>query len=153
VSVPCWSPQKPSDELVVAFGRVLRSFRMQLADQGLEPATVALIHEVGRAGPVRPSALADAIGLDLSTVSRHVRNLVEAGHLARADDPGDRRAALLSVTPAGVALLEQTIALRSEVLARATDGWSAADVDQLVSLLTRLGDGLAGRTDDPRGTR
>lgn len=151
--MPCWSPREPADELVVAFGRLMRSFRMVLADQGLEPATVSLIHEVGRVGPVRLSALAETIGLDVSTVSRHVRGLVEAGHLARAEDPDDRRAALLSVTPSGVALLEKAMARRSEVLARATDGWSATDMDQLITLLLRLGDGLAGRTDDPRGTR
>jgi DNA-binding MarR family transcriptional regulator len=155
--VTCWHPREGHDELLVALGRVMRAFRMLLADQGLEPASVALLFEAGRSGPVRVSALAETVGLDVSTVSRHVRNLVAAGHLRRSEDPDDGRATLLHLTPDGAALLAAAMSRRAEVLRRATADWPDADRDTLATLLGRLGDGLAAAAghspDRPPGTR
>jgi DNA-binding MarR family transcriptional regulator len=139
----CWEPQEGADEILVAIGRVLRAFRHLNADQGLEPASIGLLFEAGRSGPLRLSALADAVHLDVSTVSRHVRNLVAAGHLRRSDDPDDGRAALLQLTPQGSELLAAAMTRRADVLRRATAGWSDADRALLVRLLGRLSDGLA----------
>lgn len=57
------------------------------------------------AGPLRVSALAEAIHSDVSTVSRQVSTLVDLGFVARGPDPDDRRAHALTLTDEGTALL------------------------------------------------
>ena len=57
------------------------------------------------AGPLRVSALAEAIHSDVSTVSRQVSTLVDLGFVARGPDPDDRRAQALTLTDEGTALL------------------------------------------------
>jgi DNA-binding MarR family transcriptional regulator len=48
-----------------------------------------------------PGGLAARLGLDKSTVSRTVDELVRMGLVSRVTDPSDRRYSLLSMTPAG----------------------------------------------------
>lgn len=53
-------------------------------------------------GPVRTqAALADAIGADKTRIIDTLDELQRAGLIAREPDPADRRARLLSITPAG----------------------------------------------------
>jgi len=55
--------------------------------------------------PRRVSDLADKVYADISTVSRQVTHLVGLGLIERLPDPEDGRAHLLTLTPAGIALL------------------------------------------------
>lgn len=55
--------------------------------------------------PVRTqAALAEAIGADKTRIIGTLDELQEAGFIAREPDPDDRRARLLSITPAGRAI-------------------------------------------------
>jgi DNA-binding MarR family transcriptional regulator len=56
---------------------------------------------VVRAGPLRLSELAELEGINPTMLSRIVANLSSAGLLERVSDPSDRRAALVSASPAG----------------------------------------------------
>ena len=75
-----------------------------------------------RRGPSTLNALAAELCLDKSTASRVVATLQRKGYVGRATHPGDGRAVLLDVTPAGRRLCDRLradrIAERSEVLAR-----------------------------------
>jgi tRNA (guanine37-N1)-methyltransferase len=53
------------------------------------------------ATPPRISEVADAVGLDLSTTSRHCATLGRDGLMERIEDETDRRAFRLRLTPAG----------------------------------------------------
>lgn len=97
-------------------------------------------------GAVRLSDLASTLELDLSTVSRQVRNLVEAGLVDRDADPDDGRAALLTLSTRGRDVLEAVRAARRQVLGQTLGGWTAADRDALVDALGRLADDLHART-------
>ena len=52
-------------------------------------------------GPQRLGALAQAFGLDPSTITRQVQALEEIGIAGRKTDPSDRRASILDLTPEG----------------------------------------------------
>jgi DNA-binding MarR family transcriptional regulator len=54
-----------------------------------------------RRGPSTLNALAAELSLDKSTASRVVATLQRKGYVGRAAHPGDARAVLLDVTPAG----------------------------------------------------
>jgi DNA-binding MarR family transcriptional regulator len=76
--------------------------------------------------------------LDQSTVSRHVRALEQLGLVERTGDPDDRRAALLSLTPAGKERLAAIITERRAIFSSATAGWSDDDRAQLAGFIDRM---------------
>jgi DNA-binding MarR family transcriptional regulator len=101
------------------------------------PAYQALWHIVDE-GPLRLTALAGLLGVDLSVVSRQVRSLEDNGFVGRTPDPGDARAALVSVTQSGREAFDRTRKQRSEVLDAVLAQWSAQDRAELVRLLSRF---------------
>ena len=101
-----------------------------------------LLVRVSESAPVRLSEIADSAELDLSTISRQVRDLVAAGLLAKAPDPDEGRAALLSLTGRGAAVLASVSEARRRVLAEAIAGWTDDERDTLAAGLLRLGAGL-----------
>jgi DNA-binding MarR family transcriptional regulator len=90
------------------------------------------------AGPVRTSALAASVQLDLSTVSRQAATLVAAGLLERRADPADGRACLLVLTPAGQDALAEHEQDKADFFARVLDGWTAEELEVFSGLLARF---------------
>jgi DNA-binding MarR family transcriptional regulator len=97
---------------------------------------------VSEQAPLRLSDLAGTVELDLSTISRQIRDLVASGLITRTPDPADGRAALLSLTDRGVAVLESVSEFRRRVLAEAIAEWTDEERNLLTSGLLRLGAGL-----------
>ena len=104
---------------------------------------------------VRLSTLADRLGIDISTASRHVHSLQQKELVLRATDPADRRAANLSLTDAGRDVLTKVHAARCRVIERVVEDWDEGEVDQLAVLMQRLGQGISaivsGEASDIRG--
>jgi DNA-binding MarR family transcriptional regulator len=101
------------------------------------PAYQALARIVDE-GPLRPTALAGLLGVDLSVVSRQVRSLEDVAFVQRKTDPADARAALVSSTQSGRAALETTRRQRTELLDEVLSDWPPEDRASLVRLLTRF---------------
>lgn len=112
------------------------------ADSPIDRAGVSVLSRINDLAGVRLSELATALHLDLSTISRQVRHLEDAGLVHRAEDPDDRRAYRLTITPEGRDLLHQLRTARRELLCTALRDWSDEDRDRLTDLLTRLADDL-----------
>src|SRR3954452_14045846 len=87
---------------------IMRSARRlrQEAGGALSASQGAALATVARHGPLTPSELALREKIQRPTATRVLARLEETGLVARAADPGDRRSSLLTVTPAGAALLE-----------------------------------------------
>lgn len=73
---------------------------------GRSLAEVRLIHEIGARGPVTARVLAEALGIDEAQLSRMIGRLLRAGVVERRADAADGRQAFLSLTAAGVTLLD-----------------------------------------------
>lgn len=73
---------------------------------GLKGSQYSLLSFVVKLGPIQPGALARAMGLDASTLTRNLRPLQQAGWVALQPGP-DARSRLVVATPAGAALREQ----------------------------------------------
>ena len=129
--------ERPADDLVAALSALVTQLKRRSGDPE-NGARAFLLAHVDRLAPVRATDLTDATALDLSTISRHLRGLEDAGLLTRSPDPDDRRASLLSVTDEGRAFVEDAVRARTAMLATATSGWPPADVSTLSELLTRL---------------
>ena len=132
--------------LMMALGRQLRHRQPGDAiDYSAFPILKLLCHQ----GPMRVSAVAHVLGLDASTVSRHVTQLEERGLLARAGDPDDRRATRVGVSELGRSTLRDALAVRIGLIGAALDDWSEEERETLRVLLKRLVDSLAVAPEHP----
>jgi DNA-binding MarR family transcriptional regulator len=77
------------------------------------------------------SALAEHLHVGSSAVSGLVDRLVEHGYLDRYEDPVDRRAQLVSLTPAGVEVLDRIREFNADLLRTLLEGMSPAELDGL----------------------
>ena len=131
------------DDLVAAlFGvvRQLKALRSTLpVDSGAMPLLGLLMDREAQ----RLSDLAATACLDVSTASRHVRALEDAGLVARTTDPDDRRASRISLTDDGHAALLKAHDARKAMLDEATRGWTSTELRTLTTLLQRLADDLS----------
>lgn len=101
-----------------------------------------LLVRVSERATIRLSELADCVELDLSTVSRQMRDLVSAGLVDKQPDPDDGRASLLSISARGAIVLEAVSEARRMALANAVAEWSDDERMGLATGLSRLADGL-----------
>jgi DNA-binding MarR family transcriptional regulator len=136
-------------DLVVALLGVARRLKARLPQGHLEPGMMFVLHQVQANGSLRVSELATCMGLDASTASRHVRHLEDGGYLARTNDPGDRRASRVRVTPKGRGALTRAMRARAAVVDRAIADWPDDDRATLATLMTRLADSLDRLHTDP----
>ena len=134
------SPPDVAVRLRLAITRTSRRLRQE-AGSGLSPTLTAALATIDRHGPLTPSELAQRERVQRPTVTRLVARLEELGLLARAADPGDRRSSLLSITPAGRALLEEVRGRKDAYLAGRLEGLDAeerAALDRAAAILERL---------------
>ena len=122
--------------------RLAHAFKALPSADGRERAALVLLFPLTRLGPLRQSALAEAVHADPSTVSRHVASLVEQGLVQRVADENDGRASVLVVTDAGRAAVERLAEERAAQIGAMLTGWSDADLATLTGLFGRLLDDL-----------
>jgi len=151
------------DALLPTLGAVRRTLRRvagsAVSDDALSAAEREVVLLVGRR-PGRPvSEVAQELGVAPNTVSTIVSRLVARGLVVRATDPGDRRVARLSLTPAAQESADAARVRRRQVLTAALHALDPAQVEQLrvgVAALAALAEELerAGVPDGIRaGTR
>ena len=164
------APARVSADLERSLTQVGRAIlRLEVPQDALPDGTTVtrtgywVLVRVAEVGPARLSDIATTVELDVSTISRQIRDLVAAGLIARTPDPADGRAALLRLTERGTSVLEAVSESRRRVLARAIADWTDEERSALASGLLRLDAGLhdtraaagAHHTDDTtdEGTR
>src|SRR5437016_2201989 len=108
------------------------------ADVRLVRSTISVLDVLGSMGPQRISNVAEAIGLDRSTVSRLVAAVVSAGYLQRADDSDDARASIISMTDKGKAARQKLTRAWHEIAMHLVADWSRTDQKEIARLLKVL---------------
>jgi DNA-binding MarR family transcriptional regulator len=89
-------------------------------------------------GAMRPTSLADELGVGASYVSKIVRRLESDGLVQRSTDPSDRRATLIRLTETGVEAARDVYALGDRMIAEVLDDWSPSDVRRYTDLTERF---------------
>jgi DNA-binding MarR family transcriptional regulator len=131
-------------EQMPRFMRLIHGIKAQhTAEGGRDRAALVLLFPLARLGPLRQSALAEAVHADPSTVSRHVAVLVEQGLVRRVADESDGRASRLVLTDAGRAQLDSLRDERAAYLRTVTAGWTDDELETFTTLFDRLLDGIA----------
>lgn len=114
-----------------------------LQDAGLsvDSTSVQLLAVLDRSDSAcRISTLADALHVEAPHATRQVQRLESARLVRRVSDPDDRRASLITLTPAGRRMLDSYLAALIMWLSEALSGWNRQDVHELARLLTKMVD-------------
>lgn len=107
-------------------------------DEGVSWSTYVLLFHLIAGGPMRTKALAESVGVDPSTVSRQVDELVRMGHVERRADADDGRAIVLAATEKGRETHRRMREQRDRLTARVVAGWDRSDTERLTELMGRL---------------
>ncbi len=102
--------------LRLAVTRVARRLRQE-ANADLSPSLTSALASIESHGPVTPSELANCERVQRPTITRVLARLAELELIQRAADPADGRSTLVSITPAGRALLSDLRTRRDAFLA------------------------------------
>ena len=115
------------------------------AGVSVERAGFGVLRCVSERGEVRVSELAQLLGVDTSTMSRHVKTLERGELVVRAEDPLDGRAARVSLTGAGAEVLRVLGEARHRYFTELLASWSETDRAGLAPLLAQLANDVLER--------
>jgi DNA-binding MarR family transcriptional regulator len=143
------------DELAlgVAAGieRLLSLLRSLAPRDGLSFTAAATLARLDRSGPSRLTLLAVNEGVTQPAMTQLVARLQEAGLIARASDPSDRRVVEVSITAEGSALLSRRRAARAGRLAGMLARLSPEDQAALAAALPAMDALTSQRAVQPSG--
>ncbi len=104
----------------------------------LDRAAYPVLRGIAECGPVRLSDLASRLGVEISTASRQVKELEQAGLVERTGDPKDGRVTMLALAPAGREALRKLRESWRRTLVEILDSWPENEREALADLLARL---------------
>jgi DNA-binding MarR family transcriptional regulator len=143
-ALPPGSRAEALERTVALVGELMHVLQQQrvpaFLEIGITMSQAKVLFVVSAAGEMHMSALAERIGVSLSTVSGIVDRLVDHELLVRHDDPTDRRQVVVSATEAGVALTERFRDLNSLIIRSLLGSLSGSDlavIERAVTILSR----------------
>jgi DNA-binding MarR family transcriptional regulator len=139
--------------LLLRRGRAISTRLAAELHPDLDGAAYGLLALLQDAGPLRASDVVGRLGLDKSTVSRQLSQLVALGLVERTADPDDGRAQVLTPSPEGSERLAAIRDVRRARWGRDLGDWPAKDVATLARLLDRLNRIGEAREAEERGGR
>jgi DNA-binding MarR family transcriptional regulator len=113
------------------------------ARNSMDRAAYLLLNRLDREGPMGVKALAEAMGIDSSTVTRQVAPLVDTGLVKRTSHPEDGRAVVLALSPRGRSRLDAVRDSRRQLMAEVTGEWTPEERETFTALLSRFNASLA----------
>ena len=134
------APATLSEQLELSVTR-LAHVLIRGAGSGLSRTAASVLHRLSTAGPQRITELAAFEAIAQPSATTLVARLEAQGLATRAADPADGRAVLVSISPAGEALLAERRAARAAALDARLASLDPAERSALaaaVPLLTRL---------------
>lgn len=129
--------------LRIAVLRLARRLRVERGDESLTLSQLSALSSLDRHGPCSPTALAEIERVQPPSMTRVLAGLEERGLARRAPHETDRRQAVIALSDAGRALLEETRRRRHAWLTRCLDELSEEDRAALrtaLPILERLGE-------------
>ncbi|MBG6056782.1 DNA-binding MarR family transcriptional regulator [Cryobacterium sp. MP_M5] len=128
------------EQMSVLAGHIRASMRDAALsiDPALQPFGLKMLRLLARCGPTHASAVAAALYVDKSVISRQARLLCDLGLLETQVDPADGRARFLAVTPEAVRKLAEVRAGDTAIVHRRLGSWPAGELRELARLLAKL---------------
>ena len=98
----------------------------------------AALVKAAELGPVSQNQLGRETAMDVATIKGVVDRLVKRGLVATADDPGDGRRSVITLTPGGALLVVRAKPIASAITAETLSGLSAVEQRTLIDLLRKI---------------
>jgi DNA-binding MarR family transcriptional regulator len=87
--------------------RSMRNWQNFAKSAGLSMPQFSILMQLHHKGPCGVSDIGERFDITNAAASQLVEKLVQSGYVERAEDPSDRRAKVLKLTPSGQALIER----------------------------------------------
>ena len=145
-----WKKERPdlNAEGMSVCGRILRLGRLLEDDvnktlkqfdlQYTELDVLATLRRKGKPFQLKPKQLIESVLITSGAMTACLDRLEKRYLLMRLSDPNDRRGRIIALTPKGVDLIDQAIALRFKQASDSLSGLTRADQKQLSQLLKKL---------------
>ena len=137
------SPTKELMEVIHAWSEVYmrrsgRDFKRFLDETGLSFSQLNVLMRLYHGGNSGVSEIGEQMGVTRAAASQAIARLVTQGLIERSEDPSDRRAKRLALTPKGRTLIEKGIEARSQWVEGLTDAFTPEQQSMIVSALALL---------------
>ena len=101
-------------------------------------STLSLLQSLAGGDGVRPSELAEQLGVHRSLITRQIQELEDSGYVNVSTNPRDARSLLVSLTPAGVQEQRRLREVGLDRFALFVAAWTPEEVRTLADLLEKL---------------
>ena len=113
-------------------------FKRFMVDTGLSFTQVNVVMRLFRGGASSVSEIGEHAFVTNAAASQTVDQLVQLGLIERTEDPNDRRAKQLTLTPKGRALIDNVIKARSKWIETLADSLTPEQQELIISAFTLL---------------
>ena len=132
------SQQTIREWMDVFMHRSMRGWTRFAKSTGLSMPQFSILMQLHHKGPCGMSKISERFDISNAAASQLVEKLVHAGYLERAEDPSDRRAKLLKLSPSGAKLVDEGINERYRWMDELTKNLSAEERAKVVEALNIL---------------
>ncbi|KUP93021.1 homoprotocatechuate degradation operon regulator HpaR [Tritonibacter horizontis] len=124
--------------LLRARERIMGPIRYLLTDADLTEQQWRVLRVVQEGGPIDPTQIADQACLLLPSLTRILQKLEEKGLIDRVRDEADRRRQVVTLTSAGLTVIEENIDASLELIERTREKMGPERYETLLDLLNDL---------------
>lgn len=117
---------------------VMGPVREMLADSGVNEQKWRVLRVLDESGPLDQSLLAERACLQLPSLTRILQAMQDQGLVTRSPAPADRRRSIVTITEAGLAVIENHAAASIALFAQLEDSFGHDRLEQLLDLLEDL---------------
>jgi DNA-binding MarR family transcriptional regulator len=139
------------EQVVTGLLEVGHQLQQARRGQGEGSRLVILQRIAGRDDDVRPSDLAAELKLSLSSVTRQLRTLQDAGFVGLAEDPRDRRSCLVTLTGSGREETDRLNKIAFDRFVEFVADWDPDELRKLGELLNKLAGSINQTTTAKKG--
>jgi DNA-binding MarR family transcriptional regulator len=137
------SPTKELTQVIHEWSEVFmhrsgRDFKRFMDETDLSFSQISVLMRLKHGGNSGVSEIGDQLGVTNAAASQAVDRLVHMGLIERSEDPEDRRAKRLALTPKGNTLIEKGTEIRSKWVEGLTDALTPEQQSMTIYALTLL---------------
>jgi DNA-binding MarR family transcriptional regulator len=118
--------------------RSMSDFKRFMEDTGLSFSQVNILMRVLHGNKIGVTEIGEQLGVTNAAASQAVDRLVTLGLVERKEDPGDRRAKILTLTADGHDLLERGLQARINWVEKLTDSFTPDQQEMIINALSLL---------------
>ena len=117
---------------------IMAHFRPMLARHGITEQQWRVLHVLAETGPLEATDLANRASILPPSLTRIIKALEEREFISRNKVKDDGRRALLAISPAGVALIEELAPERTAIYDAIEKRYGAEEHERLLDMLENL---------------